>query len=118
MKSLTNLPAQLRYISKDGHMHPSHITIPQPVGLDLPIITHDATTASKMLGIHFSPAGNSSTHIEHMLQKGLDWVDALHTKPVSRHDVWLSFYFQLFLGMSWGLVTICMPPKKFNAKIQ
>jgi hypothetical protein len=81
MKSLTNLPAPLWYISKDGHVHLSHITIPQPVGPDLPIITHDVTTASKMLGVHFSPAGNSSIHVKHMLQKELDWVDALNTKP-------------------------------------
>jgi hypothetical protein len=118
MKLLTNLPAPLWYFSKDGHMQPSHITIPQLVGPELPIITHNLTSASKMLCVHFSPAGNYSTYIEQMLQKGLGWVDALRTKPVSRHDTWLSFYFQLFPGMFWGLVTICMLPKKFNTKIQ
>jgi hypothetical protein len=61
-------------------MLPSHITIPQPTGPDLPIITHKVTTASKMLGVHFSLARNSATHVEHMVQKGLDWVDCLRTK--------------------------------------
>jgi hypothetical protein len=71
-----------------------------------------------MLGVHFSPAGNLSTHVEHMVQKGFDWVDCLCTKPMARHDAWLSFYLQLFPGMLRGLVTICMPPKQFDAKIQ
>ena len=64
MKLLANLPAPQRYILEDGYLYPSHITIPQPDGPDLPIITHDVTVASKMLGVHFSPAGNSLTHVE------------------------------------------------------
>ncbi len=96
----------------------SHITIPQPTGPNLPIITHEVTTASKMLGVHFSLAGNSATHVENMVQKGLDWVDCLRTRPVSRWDTWLSFYLQFFPGMSRGLVTICLLPKKLNTMIQ
>jgi hypothetical protein len=72
-------------------MLPSHILIPQPEGLDLPIVTHDAHTASKMLGVNFSPAGNLTTHVNNMVQKGLDWVDCLWTKPVCRNNAWLSF---------------------------
>ncbi len=65
------------YIREGGQMHPSHITIPQPDGPALPIVTHDVVTASKMLGVHFSPARNSSTHVENMVQKEFDWVDRL-----------------------------------------
>ena len=97
---------------------PSHIYIPQPDGSESPIITHEVTTASKMLGVHFSPAGNSLTHVSHMVQKGLDWVDCLRTKPVSRSDAWLSFYLQLFPGISWGLATVCMPPTKLDSMLQ
>jgi hypothetical protein len=73
-----------------------------------------------MLGLHFSPAKNLVTHVECMVQKGLNWVDCLHTKPVSRHDAWLSFCLRLFPGpgMSWGLVTICLPLKKIDEMIQ
>ncbi len=71
-----------------------------------------------MLGVHFSPAGNSLTHVEQIVQRGLDWVDAIRLKLVSRQDAWLSFHFQLLPGMSWGLVTICMPPKKFDTMVQ
>jgi hypothetical protein len=99
-------------------MHPAHIIIPQPDGTEMPIITHDMTTASKMLGVHFSPAGNSPTHIKHMVQKGLDWVDCLRTKPVSQGDAWLSFFLQLFPGISWGLVMVCMPPKQLDGCFQ
>ncbi len=53
-----------------------------------------------------------------MVQNGLDWVDCLCTKPISRADAWLSFYLQLFPGMSWGLVTVCMSPPKLDEKFQ
>jgi hypothetical protein len=80
----------------EGRIYPVHISIPQPDGPDAPIETHNATTASKMLGIHFSTAGNLSMNVAHMAQKGMNWVDCLCTKPVSRGDAWLSFYLQLF----------------------
>jgi hypothetical protein len=56
MKVLSELPAPKCYIVKDGGMLPSHISIPQPEGPDLPIVTHKVTTASKMLYVHFSLA--------------------------------------------------------------
>ncbi len=118
MKVLSELPAPKCYIAKDGQMLPSHTSIPQPEGPDLPIITHKVTTASKMHGVHFSPAGNSATHVNNMAQKGLDWVNCLCTKPVCRNDARLSFYLQLFPSLTWGLVTVCMSPKKLDAKIQ
>jgi hypothetical protein len=118
LKRIHELSPPQCYIREEEQMHPSHITIPQPKGPALPIVTHDVSTASKMLGVHFSPAGNSLTHVENMVQKGLDWVDCLRTKPVSRNDAWLSFYLQLQPAISWGLVTVCMPPKKLDAQYQ
>jgi hypothetical protein len=88
------------------------------VGPDAPIITHDVTTASKVLGVDFSPAGNSTTHMERMVQKFLDWVDCLRTKPFSRRDAWPSFYMQLFPAICWGLVMVCMHPRKLDTMIQ
>ncbi len=118
LKSLQDLPAPWCYITEGEHLLPLHITIPQPAGLEISIVTYDVMTASKMLGVHFSPAGNSSTHVEHMVQRGLDWVDCLRTNPVARNDAWLSFYLQLYPGVSWGLVTMCMHPKKLDAQVQ
>jgi hypothetical protein len=118
IKLLGNLPALKCYSAEDGMMLPSHISIPQPEGPDLPIISHDIHTASKMLGVHFSPAGNLMTQVGNMVQIGLDWVDCLRTKPVCRNNAWLSFYLQLFPALLWGLVTVCMPSKKLNTKIQ
>jgi hypothetical protein len=118
IKSLGGLPEPTGLIKLDCKLLPSHISIPQPDGPDARIVTHDVTTASKVLGINFTPSGDSFTHVESMVQKGLDWVDCLHTKPLSRRDAWLSFYFQLFPGMSWGLVTVCLQPKKLDAMIQ
>ncbi len=102
MKSLQDIPAPRMYISEGDAMYSSHIIIPQPDGTEIPIITHNVTTASKMLGVYFSPAGDSPTHVKHMVQKGLDWVDCLFTKPVSQGDAWLSFFcssFQEYCGV-------------------
>ncbi len=118
MKTPRDLPAPAWYITIGNTLCPSHITIPQPVGHDIPIITHDVTTASKMLGVHFSLAGNSLTHVEHMVQKGLDWVDCLCTKPLPSRDSWLSFHMQLVPGISWGMVMVCLYPDKLNSMFQ
>ncbi len=48
----------------------------------------------------------------------LDCVDCLCTTLVSKNNVWLSFHFWLYPGISWGLVTTCMQPKKLDAQIQ
>jgi hypothetical protein len=105
-------------IKLNGKLLPSHISILQPDWPDARIVTHNVTTASKVLGVNFTPSGNSFMHMESMVQKGLDWVDCLHTKTLSRRDAWLIFYFKLFLGMSWGLVTVCLQRKKLDAMIQ
>jgi hypothetical protein len=118
MKSLQDLPEPTRLIEHEGSFLPSHISIPQPDGTNAYIVTHDVTTASKVLGIHFNPAGNSIAHVESCVQQGLDWVDCLHTRPLARSDAWLSSHLQLFPVMSWGLVTVCLQPKKLDAMIQ
>jgi hypothetical protein len=113
MKSLQDLLAPRCYIAKGENMLPLHITIPQPVGSAVSIITHDVTTVSKM-----PLTRNISMHVKHMVQRGLEWVDCLRTTPVFRNDAWLSFYFQLYPGISWGLVTTYMQPKKLDAQVQ
>ncbi len=71
-KSLQDLPKPTRLIEHEGSLLPSHISIPQPDGTNAYIVTHDVTTASKVLGINFTPAGNSIAHVESCVQKGLD----------------------------------------------
>jgi hypothetical protein len=88
MKSLQDLPEPTRLIDHKGKLFPSHISIPQPDGTKAYIVTHDVTTASKVLGVHFTPAGNSTAHVESCVQKGLDWVDCIHTRPLTRSDTW------------------------------
>jgi hypothetical protein len=83
MKSLQDIPEPKRLINHKGKLLRSHISIPQPDGTEAYIGTHDMATASKVLGIqHFTPAGNSTTHVESCdvcVQKGLDWVDCIAT---------------------------------------
>ena len=58
MKSLQDLSKPTRLIDHEGKLLPSHISIPQPDGTKAYIVTHDVATASKVLGVHFTPAGN------------------------------------------------------------
>jgi hypothetical protein len=67
MKSLGDLPKPTRLIKLDGKLLPSHISIPQPDRPDARIVTHDVTTASKVLGVNFTPSVNSFTHVESMV---------------------------------------------------
>jgi hypothetical protein len=118
LKSMLNLPPPVTYINWGDILLPLHITFPQPDGPAVGVATHDVVTASKMLGVHFSLAGKSATHIEHMVQKGLDWAGCLQTKPLPRCDAWLSFYLQLFLAALCRLVTVCLTPRVLDPMIQ
>ena len=71
-----------------------------------------------MLGLHFTPCGDSTTHIEKMRQKGYDWVDCLRTKPLARRDAWYSLDHQLTVAMAWGLVAVVLPPSKLEVMMQ
>jgi hypothetical protein len=118
LKTLQELPPPRAYLTDDGNTYLSHICIPQPDSPNAPIKMHNMSLASKMLGTHLSPAGNLGTHVSHMVRKGLDWVDCLRTKPLLGNDVWFSFYLQLFPEISWGLVSVCMPPSMLDKCFQ
>jgi hypothetical protein len=118
LKTLQELPPPRVYVNNNGRTYPSHICIPQPDSPNAPIETHNVSVASKMLGVHFSPAGNLGTHVDHMVQKGLDWVDCLRTKPLLSNDAWFSLNRQLFPAISWELVTVCMPPPTLDKCFQ
>ncbi len=118
MKSLQDLPEPTAFITEGDRTLPLHITIPQPDGSSIPIVTHDVMTALKVLGVNFTPAGNCLIHVEQVVQKGLDWAECLRTKPIPRHNEWLSFYLQLLPAIAWGLVTVCLHPQKLDAIIQ
>jgi hypothetical protein len=57
MKSLHDLSPPREYVTDDVRIYPSHISIPQPEGPDVPIEKHNATTALKMLGICITSQG-------------------------------------------------------------
>jgi hypothetical protein len=118
LKSLQELPPPRVYVTDNGSTYFSHICIPQPDGLNALLKMHNMSIASKMLGVHFSPAGNLGTHVDHMVQKGLDWVDCLCTKPLLSNDAWFSFYLQLFPAILRGLVTVCRLPSALDKCFQ
>ena len=93
-------------IIKDGKTAPSHITIPQPNGLQVPIQTHDVKDTTKMLGLNYAPIGNSVGHIKAMVDKGEEWGDKLTMRPLPRQDTWVSFHNQLLPAMTWGLAAV------------
>ncbi len=118
MKSLEDLPPPRAYITDEGQTYPSHICIPQPTGLDAPIKTHDVATASKNVGVALLSSQQFHCTYQSHGTKGLNWVDCLRTKTVSCSDAWLSFHFQQFSAVAWGLVTVSMQPSKLNKKLQ
>ncbi len=118
IKSIQDLLEPMAFITEGDRTLPLHITITQPDRSLVPIVTHDVTTPSKVLGVNFTPAGNCLIHVEQVVQKGLDLVECLRTKPVPRRNAWLSFYLQLLPAIVWGLVTVCLHPKKLDAMIQ
>ena len=71
-----------------------------------------------MLGVHFSPVGDGTTHAEAMRGKGMDWVDKMKTKPLPTRDAWLSLFIQLLPAMYFGLATVIMSPAKLDDRMQ
>jgi hypothetical protein len=97
----------------DGPPLPSHLTVPLPDGSTAPIPTLPPTSASLMLGIWFGPSSRGTKHIQEMCQKGHDWADQLHSRPLSHAEAWVSFYLQLYPGMAWGLSMVVLMSKEF-----
>ena len=64
-----------RHVSKQGNVYPSHVKIPQPNGINLPIRTHELEDTVKMLGFYHSIDAPKSNHVKEMIKKGVDWVD-------------------------------------------
>jgi hypothetical protein len=100
LKSFQDLPQPLAWIVDCGRLLPSHITIPQPCRPDVPIVTHYVSAASKIHGVHFSPVGQSATHIDQMVQQGMDWIDCIHTNPLIQPDVSYAVIPRYLLGLS------------------
>ncbi len=71
-----------------------------------------------MLEVHFSPSVLFTTHIDQMVQRGLDGIDCLCIRPLIQRNVWSSFYMQLYPAISWGLVTTVLPPATIEKKVQ
>ncbi len=117
MKCLRDLSEPTSYVTDGKRLLPSHIHVPQPDRPPVPIMTLDVTTASKMLGTCWSPTGNWDMHVEYMVQKGLNWVDRLWTKPLPCRDAWLSFQLQLFPAILWGLVTVYPSPTQIGYNV-
>ena len=118
LKSLRHLPPPMTTVQrKEGDKRvaaPAHVTIPRSDGTCAPIATLDVTQASKMLGSHYAPVGDGSTHIEKMRQKGLDWVDRIYARPLPSRDAWFSFDLQLVPALMWGLVSVILSPAKLE----
>ena len=71
-----------------------------------------------MLGVYFCPTGEGGNHVTSMTANGEGWLDRLQAKPLPTKDAWLSFFMQLYPGMSWGLPTVIMPPNKIEQEFQ
>ena len=114
MKDLPDAPHTVVVATAEGEedtVYPSHVTIPQPNGTDLPIRTHELEDAVKMLSFYHSLDASKSEHVKEMIKKGVDWVDRMSTGKLLRRDAWMSFFAQLLPGINWGLVAVVLTPK-------
>ena len=70
-------------LNKHGDEKPSYVKISTSYGTEKPVMTHDITEATKLLGLNFTPTGDSSTHVDEKLRKDYEWVDKLALKPMA-----------------------------------
>ena len=87
-------------------------------GSRVPIPTLEVDEPSRMLDVYLCPAGSRTKHVTSMTAKGASWLDRLQAKPLPRKYAWLSFFLQLYPGMSWGLSTAIMSPNKLEQEYQ
>ena len=59
-------------LNKEIEERPSYITIPQPDGSEEPILTHDVTEATQLLGQKIFPVGDSAFRVDERLGQGYE----------------------------------------------
>ena len=119
MRTIGTLPTPTALITMpDGSSAPSHLRVPLPDGSSAPIPTLRNNNTSLMLGVHWSPTSGGGTHVVEMAKKGYNWADRMRSRPLPYDLAWRSFNLQLQPGMSWGICTVVMPPKKILAQFQ
>ena len=75
LKTLTDLTEPTEWVeskNNDGKLsrEPSHISVPQPSGVSVPVPTKDVSDPTLMVGVHYVPRGNGIYHIDAMKNKG------------------------------------------------
>jgi len=103
---------------KDGITAPSHTSILQPDGMSVPIQPHDMSELSKMLGVHYAPIGDGSKHIIKITDKGFDWANNIAIRPLFYRNTCMSFFLQLYPGISWSLVSVILPPLELESMMR
>ena len=99
---------------EEDNVHPSHVKIPQPNGIDLPIRTHELEDAVKMLGFYQSFVTSKIDHVKELIKKGVDWVDRMKRGKLPMRDALMSLFAQLLPGINWGLVTVVITPQALH----
>ena len=97
VKALKDLPEPSEWVESkndngDISWEPSHISVPQPSGILVPVPTKYVSDPTLMLGVHCVPRGNGIYHIDAMKNKGDLWADRQITRPLCSSDAWLSFF--------------------------
>ena len=91
---------------------------PQEDGSTALIPTLDIKESTKGLGVYFNVVGDGIDHLSNIREKGMTWIDKMCTKPWPTRDVCMSFFLQLFPGMTVGLLTVNMTQKEIEAMIR
>lgn len=81
------------------------VYVPLPDGSEAEIEHKAADIASKTLGVHSCPCGNSATMLNQMQKKGQKWVDACKNGHLHRRLAWFSVKCQFWPRLGYGLGT-------------
>ena len=124
LKTTNNLPDAPHEVvaetpeRQEDKVYPSHVKIPQPNGIDLPIRTHELEDAVKTLGFYHSLDASKSDHVKKIIKKRIDYVDRTNTGKLPRRYASMSFFAQLLPGINRGLVAVVLTPKALQKYYQ
>jgi hypothetical protein len=101
-------------LKKVSELPDQPLTIPQPDGSSVPIPIHENDKSGLTLGVWNNPNNDGVAPLEALLDKGLEWVDSLQTKPLERSLTWLSLKCQKHPQWSYGLSSNYSTPKNLD----
>lgn len=97
------------------HLPVRSFTVPQRDGSIKSIEALNYKVTKKSLGIQFTGDGKTTNKHTKWMEEKKTWTDNLRNKGfITSQDGWKSLNTQLKLKLEFGLVAVCVPPKKLE----